>query len=277
MIEIKEGNSVGPECLEEELNNGHVFIKSVDFVVWEEIQAGFNQNPADTHPRTTDETSRPSNLSVWRSTTLKSFWWEKLSGLQKLTIIQSLWLMFESWTQNHPEELNQALIPIITLHVAQCVNMVQSLLIHLKMEDFTLHHLQSFLLIRHWTSFYKSLYIWDDCHHAHFVLNHHLIDATHAAYGWAGFHWRRFWFSVLLEESWVTVKLDLERKTQQTEEGHVGWSCFRREVKQCWQRQKVLCENKALRWASFGYYSFISWESNAIYFVFMTWERRNYY
>lgn len=90
MIEIKEGNSVGPECLEEELHNGHVFIKSVDFVVWEEIQAGFNQNPADTHPRTTDETSRPSNLSVWRSKTLKSFWWEKLSGLQKLTIIQSL-------------------------------------------------------------------------------------------------------------------------------------------------------------------------------------------
>lgn len=64
MIEIKEGNSVGPECLEEELHNGHVFIKSVDFVVWEEIQAGFNQNPADTHPRTTDETSKPSNLSV---------------------------------------------------------------------------------------------------------------------------------------------------------------------------------------------------------------------
>lgn len=132
-------------------------------------------------------------------------------------------------------------------------------------------------ILSSYTSFYKSLYIWDDCHHAHFVLNHHLIDATHAVYGWAGFHWRRFWFSVLLEESWVTVKLDLERKTQQTEEGHVGWSCFRREVKQCWQRQKVLCENKALRWASFGYYSFISWESNAIYFVFMTWERRNYH
>lgn len=224
MIEIKEGNSVGPECLEEELHNGHVFIKSVDFVVWEEIQAGFNQNPADTHPRTTDETSRPSNLSVWRSKTLKSFWWEKLSGLQKLTIIQSLWTYV--WILN-PKSSRRAEPGIDSHHHPARGSVCEYGAEPTNPPENGRLHSSSSSILSSYTSFYKSLYIWDDCHHAHFVLNHHLIDATHAAYGWAGFHWRRFWFSVLLEESWVTVKLDLERKTQQTEEGHVGWSCFR--------------------------------------------------
>lgn len=187
---IKEGNSVLAWMFGRRASQWTCFYQKCVFVVWEEILAGSNQSPADTHPRAEDETSRPLNVSVWWSKTFKSFWWEKWGGLQKVAITQSLWTCV--WVLK-PKSSRRA-EPGIDSHYRSVRGSVCEYAVEPTNppENGRLQSSSSSILhIRRWTWFYKSLYIWDDYRHAHFVLNH-LIDATHAARLWVS------WFSLLL-------------------------------------------------------------------------------